>query len=123
MRSKKEELTRTFMALYYDGSTERANFDYKTALHSWWYNIRDNGGMRLTSTGFKMLKDLKFEYWDFVLPENFARKNKRIILGLDRKLNFPYYYGRKRLSFFGSQEAMMANLTGDLEQWLNNNFG
>ena len=60
---------------------------------------------------------------DFVLPENFARKNKRIILGLDRKLNFPYYYGRKRLSFFGSQEAMMANLTGDLEQWLNNNFG
>jgi len=123
MRSKKEELTRTFMALLYDGSTERANFDYKTALYSWWYNIRDNGGMRLTSTGFKMLKDLKFEYWDFVLPENFARKNKRIILGLDRKLNFPYYYGRKRLSFFGSQEAMMANLTGDLEQWLNNNFG
>jgi len=65
MRSKKEELTRTFMALHYDGSTERA-IDYKTALHSWWYNIRDNGGMRLTSTGFKLLKDLKFEYWDFV---------------------------------------------------------
>ena len=53
---------------------------------------------------------------------NFARKNKRILLGLDRKLQFPYYYGRKRLSFFGSQEAMMANLTGDLELWLKNNF-
>jgi hypothetical protein len=26
------------------------------------------------------------------------------------------------LSFFGSQEAMMANLTGDLESWLANNF-
>ena len=123
MRSRKEQLTRTFIALHYDGSTERANLDFKTAFHSWWYNTREKGGMRLTSTGFKILKDLKFEYWDFVLPENFARKNKRILLGLDRKLVFPYYYGRKRLSFFGSQEAMMANLTGDLEQWLNNNFG
>ena len=119
----KAKLTRTFIALHYDGSTERASIDLKTAMHSWWYNTRENGGMRLTSTGFKVLKDLKFEYWDFMLPENFARKNKRIILGLDRKLQFPYYYGQKRLSFFGSQEAMMANLTGDLEQWLSNNFG
>ena len=122
MRDRKQDLTRTFIALHFDGSTERANLDFKTAFHSWWYNTRENGGMRLTSTGFKVLKDLKFEYWDFVLPENFARKNKRIILGLDRKLQFPYYYGQKRLSFFGSQEAMMANLTGDLEQWLANNF-
>ena len=122
MRDRKEELTRTFIALHYDGSTERASMDLKTALHSWWYNTREKGGMRLTSAGFKLLKELKFEYWDYVLPENFARKNKRIILGLDRKLHFPYYYGRKRLSFFGSQEAMMANLTGNLEQWLNNNF-
>jgi len=123
MRDRKEELTRTFIALHYDGSTERASMDLKTALHSWWYNTRENGGMRLTSTGFKVLKDLKFQYWDFVLPENYARKNKRVLLGLDRKLEFPYYYGRKRLSFFGSQEAMMANLTDDIELWLKNNFG
>lgn len=123
MQNRKEKLTRTFIALHFDGSTERANLNFKTAFHSWWYNTREHGGYRLTSTGFKVLKDLKFEYWDFVLPDNFARKNKRILLGLDRKLEFPYYYGRKRLSFFGSQEAMMANLTGDLEQWLNNNFG
>ena len=121
MRDKKK-LTTTLIALHFDGSTE--NFiDYKTALHSWWYNTRENGGMRLTSTGFAVMKRLKFEYWDFELPDNFARKNKRIILGLDRKLQFPYYYGQKRLSFFGSQEAMMANLTGDIELWLANNFG
>ena len=120
MRDKKK-LTTTLIALHFDGSTEH-KIDIKTAMHSWWYNTRDGGGMRLTSTGFKVLKDLKFEYWDFMLPANFARKNKRIILGLDRKLQFPYYYGQKRLSFFGSQEAMMANLTGDLESWLANNF-
>tara|TARA_R110002111_G_scaffold228583_2_gene289971 strand:- start:332 stop:697 length:366 start_codon:yes stop_codon:yes gene_type:complete len=120
MRDKKK-LTKTLIALHFDGSTE-SSLDYKTALHSWWYNTRDTGGMRLTSTGFQILKRLKFEYWDFELPDNFARKNKRIILGLDRKLQFPYFYGQKRLSFFGSQEAMMANLTGDLEGWLANNF-
>ena len=113
----KNKLTRHVIDLLEEDRPE-----YKTALHSWWYNTREQGGMRLTSTGFNILKKLKFEYWDFQLPNNFARKNKRIILGLDRKLQFPYYYGQKRLSFFGSQEAMMANLTGDLESWLANNF-
>ena len=97
--------------------------DYKSAFHSWWYNTRDNGGMRLTSTGFQLMKRLKFEYWEFEFPEGFAQKNKRVILGLDRKLEWPYYYGKKRIAFFGSKEAMMANLTGDIELWLANNFG
>ena len=96
--------------------------DYKTALHSWWYNTRENGGMRLTSTGFVIFKKLDFEYWDFVLPEGYSRKNKRVILGLDRKLEWPYYYGKYRISFFSSRDAMMVNLTGDIEQWLANNF-
>ena len=97
--------------------------DDKSAFHSWWYNTRDNGGMRLTSTGFQLMKRLKFEYWEFEFPEGFAQKTKRVILGLDRKLEWPYYYGKKRIAFFGSKEAMMANLTGDIELWLANNFG
>jgi len=116
MRNK-DVLTRHIISLLGEDKPE-----YKSALHSWWYNTRENGGMRLTSTGFAVLSKLKFEYWDYVLPDNFARKNKRVLLGLDRKLQFPYYYRQKRLSFFGSQEAMMANLTGDLESWLTNNF-
>jgi hypothetical protein len=78
--------------------------------------------MRLTSTGFVVFKKLDFEYWDFVLPEGYLRKNKRVILGLDRKLDWPYYYGKYRISFFNSRDAMMVNLTGDIERWLSNNF-
>ena len=101
---------------------EWLNFEIK---HGGTQNIPeflDGKSLKICMYFQKTIKDLKFEYWDFMLPANFARKNKRIILGLDRKLQFPYYYGQKRLSFFGSQEAMMANLTGDLEGWLANNF-
>jgi hypothetical protein len=49
---------------------------------------------------------------------------KKIILDLDRKLAWPYYLDfnarkkRRRIIFFGSREAMMAAMYGDLEQWL-----
>ena len=49
---------------------------------------------------------------------------KKVILDLDRKLIWPYYLDfnarkkRRRIVFFGSREAMMAAMYGDLERWL-----
>ena len=117
MRNK-EQLTRYLIELLPQDSRP----DYKSAFFSWWYNTREKGGMRLTSTGFSVMKKLEFEYWNFELPKEHRRKNKRIILGLDRNLQWPYYYGTKQISFFSSRDAMMANLVGNLEQWLKNSF-
>jgi hypothetical protein len=117
VKRNKEELTHLLLDLLSSEKTE-----YKSAFTSWWYNTRENGGMRLTSTGFHIMKQLEFEYWDFKLPEGWNRLNKRVILGLDRKLDWPYYYGKHCISFFNSQDAMMVNLTGDVEKWLTNNF-
>jgi hypothetical protein len=92
---------------------------------AWWYNFRDNGGMRLTRKGYEVfVKDLDIEFYEFTIPEN-TKFNQRLVLSLDRKLQMPYYIQRDRhrvnkLIFFSSREAVLANLYGDLEKFLNN---
>jgi len=92
---------------------------------TWWYNFRDNGGMRLTRQGYDVfVKDLDIEYYEFSIPDK-TKFNQRMILELDRKLQMPYYIQRdqrrvSKLIFFSSREAVLANLYGDLEKFLNN---
>ena len=96
------------------------------AMRTWWANIRRDGGMRLTATGYEMMHDvLKLESWRLDLAEEPRQIfTKRLILDLDRKLEWPYYIEvniRKKVRhivFFGSREAMMATMYGDLKQWL-----
>ena len=96
------------------------------ALITWWANIRPEGGLRLTKHGYDILHNvLKYESWslDLVNPTNITI-SKRIVLDLDRKLEWPYYLDfnprkkTRRIVFFGSREAMMATMYGDLEKWL-----
>jgi len=81
--------------------------------------------MRLTHQGYDVfVNDLKIEYYVFEIPAN-TKFNQRMILALDRKLQMPYYIKRDqrrvcKLIFFGSREAVLVNLYGDLEKFLNN---
>ena len=96
------------------------------AMRTWWANIRRDGGMRLTATGYEMMHDvLRLESWRLDLAhEERQIFTKRLILDLDRKLEWPYYIEvnfKKRIRhivFFGSREAMIATMYGDLKQWL-----
>jgi hypothetical protein len=101
------------------------------AMVTWWTNIRRDGGMRLTHHGYEIMHDvLKIESWQLDLSEQEtngawrARVDKRMILDLDRKLEWPYYLDfnarkkTRRIVFFGSKEAMMATMYGDLKRWL-----
>ena len=96
------------------------------AMRTWWANIRRGGGMRLTACGYEIMHDvLKLESWRLDLAEEPRQIfTKRLILDLDRKLAWPYYIEvnvRKKVRhivFFGSREAMMATMYGDLKQWL-----
>jgi hypothetical protein len=98
----------------------------ESAMKTWWVNIRRGGGMRLTDTGYEMMHDvLKLESWELDLADHDQHIfTKRLILDLDRKLQWPYYIEvsikkkRRRIVFFGSKEAMMATMYGDLEKWL-----
>jgi hypothetical protein len=101
------------------------------AMITWWANIRRDGGLRLTNHGYEIMHDvLKLESYVLDLSDgndtqlSRSRITKKIILDLDRKLTWPYYLDfsarkkRRRIVFFGSREAMMAAMYGDLESWL-----
>ena len=97
----------------------------KRAMHSWWFNIRKTGGMRLTSPGYKIFcEDLDLARYEFAIndPHDF---NQHTILDLDKKMQMPYYIHAvkgipKKIVFFGSREAVMVNLYGDLKKFLDN---
>ena len=109
--------------------TQRESIDQ--AMITWWANIRRDGGMRLTNHGYQIMHDvLKIESWAVDLGDRDdtgpfrSRMTKKTILDLDRKLEWPYYLDfnarkkTRRIVFFGSREAMMATMYGDLERWL-----
>jgi hypothetical protein len=92
---------------------------------TWWYNFRENGGMRLTKHGYDaFVKELEIEFYEFDIPAK-SRFNQKTILELDRRLQMPYYIKveKQRVSkliFFSSREAVLVNLYGDLEKFLDN---
>jgi hypothetical protein len=97
----------------------------KQAMRTWWFNIRKTGGMRLTGPGYQAFKEqLDLTYYEFAIndPTEF---NQELILDLDRKIQMPYYISAtkgipKKIVFFGSMEAVMVNLYGDLKKFLDN---
>ena len=107
--------------------------DLDQAVQTWWVNKRKSGGMRLTNLGYAILHDiLGIESYQLeIVGEKDigpwrAKLTKRVVLDLDRKLEWPYYldFSAKkkslRLVFFSSREAMLATLYGDLEKFLKN---
>jgi hypothetical protein len=96
-----------------------------SAMPSWWFNLRRNGGMRLTALGYQVfVDDLQLEHYSYAI-DNPLLFNQQTILKLDRKMQMPYYIEAKKgipkqIVFFGSQEAVMVNLYGNLQQFLDN---
>ena len=81
--------------------------------------------MRLTGPGYAALvQQLDLMTYEFDIP-NPLELNQRRLLDLDRKLQMPYYIHAvkgipKKIIMFGSREAVMVNLYGNLEQFLDN---
>ena len=95
----------------------------KQAMRTWWFNLRKNGGMRLTGPGYTVFTeqlDLARYEWPIQDPHGLTQRR---LLDLDRKLHMPYYLHAvkgipKTIVFFGSKEAVMLNLYGDLNRFL-----
>ena len=118
MRDKQKLTEQLVKQLYPD-----SGITVKRAMRTWWFNIRKNGGMRLTGLGYTVFTenlDLARYEWPIADALTF---NQHVILALDRKLHMPYYISStkgipKKIVLFGSQEAVMVNLYGDLGRWL-----
>ena len=81
--------------------------------------------MRLTSAGYNVFtNELDIARYEWNIPDPMAF-TQRVILALDRKIQMPYYIVTikgipKKIVFFGNREAVMINLYGNLQQFLDN---
>lgn len=90
----------------------------------WWYNIRKEGGLRLTDIGYFVLKNM-LEIESYNMDIDIEKFDRQMLLDLDRKLQMPYYIVVKKklpttIVMFGSREAMLARLYGSLDKFLDN---
>lgn len=112
----KTEITRRII----QSSARLGTIDLDSALKTWFQNIRPEGGMRLTTYGYKILRTLEIESWSWRWPEQKGYIDKKLLLAMDRKLEYPYFINvkTKEVIFFSSREAMMTTLYGDIKSWL-----
>ena len=89
-----------------------------------WRNPRQDGGFRLSHAGYDLFnKYLKLEHYTVKIDKIFGMKT---MLELDHKIKHPYYIDYQTsdrttdLILFDSKEAMLANLYGDLDKFLDN---
>ena len=120
MRDKRR-LTEELVALL----PEPQRISVDSAIPTWWFNLRRNGGMRLTVLGYRVFTEqLDLEHYSYPVEDPLLF-TQHTILKLDRKMQMPYYIHAvkgipKQISFFGSKEAVMVTLYGNLQQFLDN---
>jgi hypothetical protein len=115
MRNKNE-----FTSLLLNQLPQDERINSELARITWWKNIRNESGLRLTPEGRRIMKLLDIESYIFKITAD--RINQRILLLLDQRLQDPYFiFTDKRfpsIEFYGSKEALLVNLYGDLEKFL-----
>jgi hypothetical protein len=91
------------------------------AMCTWWQSRGTHGGLRLTHVGYSVFAcNLELDSYTFELPEKFLTPKN--LLAMDRHMTCPYYIMSHRrhnkLIMFGSRQAMMATLHGDLQRFI-----
>jgi hypothetical protein len=91
------------------------------AMLSWWSNLREGGGLRLTEHGYDIFKNmLECDSYEYETDPKILTPRNLILL--DRYLTCPYYLFQSRkgtkIILFGSKEALMAALYGDIKKFI-----
>lgn len=103
--------------------------DIKNAMLSWWLDVRNEGGLRLSEYGYKIFTYLEIEKFEFVLDiknttiEDKAISHMSLMLDLTNKLPCPYYVGRRKpnepyVAVYDSKIAMLIGLYGNIFEYL-----
>jgi hypothetical protein len=99
---------------------EKSRYDLRTAFIKWWINSTKTGGLRLTSTGFKILEGMQYINYPFKVKRLTVSSN---LLILDQKLECPYYIDKigaveSKITIFGDKEATIIKLFGNFQTFL-----
>jgi hypothetical protein len=111
----KEQLTLVFMTVL-----EIDHIHYKRYLWLWWQNPISATSLRLTQTGYEVLRDQLHVAYYAMRVDSSLGKNLKIYLLLDRLITSPFYIQhRSRVIFFGESDKIMLELIdGDLDRYL-----
>lgn len=109
-RHHKRKLTKLFLLAEYPSASQK-----EIDMHylSWWHNIRDDGGLRLTDKGHDWLSNkLVLDSWTFNLKDQ--NITYQTILDMDRHIDCPYWLNRRGTSIivFGDEVATILTLYG-----------
>lgn len=88
------------------------------AMKTWYCDLRDAGGFRLTDVGRSVLTGHGIQSWQLAAPRP-RWITHRLLLDLDHGVTWPYYIHRDGLTVFSSRDAVMAQLYGDITAWVN----
>ena len=116
--SNRKELTETLVAQL----PKDLGITVDQASKTWWYNIRSNGGLRLSDRGFQIfVEQLQFDSYKINLENTVV--DLPMVLTMNKKFKMPYYinFSKRRpstLILFSSKEAMLVNMYGNLEKFL-----
>jgi hypothetical protein len=87
-----------------------------------WKNPRDKlqGSLSLSKDGFDfVVNDLKFQYY-VVDTKEIVEINKKLILDLEKNINYPYYVEDNKIYLFDEKTAAyLILLSGDLKKFNN----
>lgn len=117
METNKRNFVRHILGLLPD-----IDIDEETALVSWYQNIRNSGGLRLSPLGYQAFMTAGIEHWSVSFGGAVRHLSVPTLMGMDKKMKYPYYldFKKKQIVTFSSREAMLATLYGDLQKFLEN---
>lgn len=105
--------------------------DLEMAMKTWWLDIRNEGGLRLSDAGDQAFKVADIESFEFpfrlkkITDTEAIYSYQTLMLDLSLKVPCPYYIGRHKpnepfIKIYDSKIAMMINLYGDIYEYLRN---
>lgn len=83
----------------------------------WWYNFRENGGLRLTELAIEFIEnEAKIKTYKIEFPNEFSI-TPQILIWLDRFIDSPYYITKKSITVLKEKSAFELYLfSGDVRK-------
>lgn len=75
------------------------------------YIFGNYGGTRLSKSGLQLLS--QFNHYEFALPKD-IKITAKILVTLNKNINFPYYIDSKKLILFSEDDAKLYSMIDDL---------
>lgn len=91
----------------------------KEYLPLWWQNTRtkDNGGLRLTDDGYRIIKQLEITTYEIPYPRD-ASITPQVIIFLDKFIDCPYFITKKSIIVTNDKKAVELSLfSGNLKKY------